>query len=256
MDLGLSGWAILTFGAAAAGWVDAVIGGGGLILIPLIMAVAPGLLPANALATNKFAAVTGTFSAAVTLVRKVGVDTSLALRMIPVAAVGSGLGALMAASISKDVMRPIVIILMLIAGLFVAFRPDFGQGNSTHKPWGRAVALIAVAAIALYDGIFGPGTGMFLIMAFTALLSQDFIRSAALAKVINTATNIGALCVFIAAGHILWKLGIILAIANVAGAQLGARTVLGGGTRLLRAALLTLVVVMSIYLAQQQWFNG
>ena len=110
-----------------------------------------------------------------------------------------------------------------------------------------------MAAIAFYDGIFGPGTGMFLIMAFTAIFSQNFLTSAAMAKVVNTCTNVGALVVFIVGGHVEWALALVLAVANIIGAQLGARTVLGGGAKLIRYALLALVVVMSVYLSWQQW---
>ena len=253
--MGAEGWAILMGGALAAGWVDAVIGGGGLILIPLIMAVLPSLAPATALATNKMAAVCGTASAAYTLNRTVGFDVRKAAVYAPLAAVCSAGGAFLAASISKDVMRPLVIVLLLAAGAFVALRPQFGQNTQkvTVSQMKKLAALLLVGGVAFYDGIFGPGTGMFLIMGFTALLSQDFITSAALAKVVNTATNIGALVVFAAGGHIWWQLGCALAVANICGAQLGARTVLAGGTKLLRMALLTLVVVMCAYLGFQQY---
>ncbi|MEJ5998063.1 TSUP family transporter [Corynebacterium sp. H130] len=255
MELALSGWAILIAGSAVAGWVDAMIGGGGLILIPLIMAVMPGMAPASVVATNKVAAVTGTASAAVTYVKKVPVPRKLALAYIPLAMVASGFGALVAAMISKDVMRPLVIVLMLVVGSIVALRPSFGQTESDSNPalWRRLASLLGVAAIAFYDGIFGPGTGMFLIMVFTGILSQDFLASTALTKVVNTATNLGALAVFAIGGHIWWQLGLTLAVANVVGAQIGARTVLGGGTKLIRMLLLAMVVVMSSYLAWQQW---
>ncbi|MCQ9352829.1 TSUP family transporter [Corynebacterium sp. 153RC1] len=253
VDIAGTGWALLVGAAMLAGWVDAVIGGGGLILIPVLMAVAPGLSPASVLATNKLAAVSGTASAAWALIRKIGVDMSLAVRFVPVAALCSGVGAVLAASLSKDVMRPAVIVLLLTAGTFVALRPQFGQQARPGAPRRKLLALLAVALIAFYDGIFGPGTGMFLIMAFTALLSEDLLRASALTKVVNTSTNLGALAMFIAGGHVLWLLGIVLALANVAGAQLGARTVLAGGTKFLRFALLTLVVVMSIYLSIQQF---
>ena len=255
MDFGLSGWAVLTIGAAVAGWVDAVIGGGGLVLIPLILAVAPQLAPATALATNKVAAVSGTASAAVTLVKKVRPPKGELIRMGLTALVCSGLGATAVALMDKDVMRPVIIVLMVAVGVFVAFRPDFGSGDGDgiRGGWRTWAALGAVAAIAFYDGIFGPGTGMFLIMAFTAIFSQNFLTSAAMAKVVNTCTNVGALVVFIAGGHVEWALALVLAVANIAGAQLGARTVLGGGAKFIRYALLTLVVVMSVYLAWQQW---
>ncbi|QGU01033.1 hypothetical protein CKALI_00660 [Corynebacterium kalinowskii] len=251
----MSEWAILIVGSIAAGWVDAMIGGGGLILIPLIMAVFPAMAPAAVVATNKVAAVTGTASAAWTYVRKVPIPRKLALTYIPLAALCSGGGALVASLIAKEVMRPLVIVLMLVVGTIVALRPSFGQAKSEENPvmWRRVVTLFGVAAIAFYDGIFGPGTGMFLIMVFTGILSQDFLASTALTKVVNTATNLGALVVFALGGHIWWELGLTLAVANVIGAQLGARTVLGGGTRLIRILLLVMVVVMSSYLAWQQW---
>ena len=177
------------------------------------------------------------------------------IRMGLLALLCSGLGAAVASLMDTGVMRPIIIVLMVAVGIFVAFRPDFGSGEGlgVRGGWRTWAALGAVAAIAFYDGIFGPGTGMFLIMAFTAIFSQNFLTSAAMAKVVNTCTNVGALVVFITGGHVEWALAVVLAVANIIGAQLGARTVLGGGTRLIRYALLTLVVVMSVYLAWQQW---
>ncbi|MBV7293455.1 TSUP family transporter [Corynebacterium sp. TAE3-ERU16] len=258
MDLALPAWLILIAGAGVAGWIDAVIGGGGLILIPLILAVAPGLAPVTALASNKLAAVSGTASAAFSLCRKVGVDRSLVIRFVPVAAVCSAGGALAASAIDKSLMRPIVIVLMVAAGVFVALRPSFGTGVAREAPKGvrRLIAVGAVALIAGYDGIFGPGTGMFLIMVFTGVLSQNFLTSAALAKVVNTATNVGALLVFAVGGHIWWTLGLVLAVANIAGAQIGARTVVRGGTGFIRAALLCMVIVMSSYLTYTQILGG
>lgn len=255
IELAAGGWVILIGGAALAGWIDAVIGGGGLVLIPLIMAVMPQLAPVTALAVNKVAAVTGTASAAFTMVRRIRPPVRLLALYVPIALVCSAVGALAASSLDKQLMRPLIIVLMLVVGVFVAFKPTFGTGESKELPTGwRLWAVIGVVgAIAGYDGIFGPGTGMFLIMAFTALLSQNFLTSATMAKVVNTSTNIGALIVFISGGHVWWQLALVLAVANVLGAQLGARTVLGGGTRLIRYALLSLVVVMCVYLGWQQY---
>ena len=138
----------------------------------------------------------------------------------------------------------------------MALKPEFGTTQSVDDapvltPRRVLTAAGLVAAIGFYDGTFGPGTGMFLIMGFTAIFAQNFLRSAAMAKVINTATNLGALAVFIAGGFVDWPLAIALAVANVVGAQIGARTVLGGGAKLVRYALLTLVIVLSTYLAFQ-----
>lgn len=258
-ELELGGWAVLISGAMLAGWVDAVIGGGGLVLIPLLLAVAPGLAPAVALATNKLAAVSGTASAAFTLTRRVRPGRELLLGYVPLAVLCAGAGALAAGAIQAAVMRPLIIVLLLLVGGFVALRPSFGQGGGGESPlpaWRRWAALGGVGLVAGYDGVFGPGTGMFLIMVFTALLSRDFLTSAAMAKVVNTATNLGALFVFAVNGHVWWTLGLVLALANIAGAQMGARTVLGGGIGFIRVALLVMVVVLSVYLAYQQFFPG
>ncbi|NLF91424.1 MAG: TSUP family transporter [Corynebacterium marinum] len=247
-------WAVLIAGAAAAGWVDAVIGGGGLVLIPLLLAVVPGLAPATALGTNKLVGVSGTASAAWTLVRRV--RPRITPWHVVLALACSGAGALSASLIDAAVMRPVIIALLLAVGTFVALRPSFGTapaaGGGEVGRWRRWLVLLAVGVIAFYDGIFGPGTGMFLIMAFTALLSQDFLRSAAMAKVVNASTNLGALLVFAWGGHVWWQLGLVLAVANILGAQLGARTVLGGGAKLVRFALLSVVIVMSSLLTWQE----
>lgn len=241
--------AFLIAAAALAGWIDAVIGGGGLVLIPVLMA-GTSLPPAAVLATNKIAAVSGTASAAVTLVRRVGAPRHIWGYAL-VAGALSACGALFASLIDASILRPLIITLLLTVGVFVALNPSFGTAAAGPTLTRRRVALgvVLVAAVGLYDGIFGPGTGMFLIMGFTALFAQDFLRSAAMAKVVNTATNIGALAVFITAGFVDWPLALALAAANVAGAQLGARTVLGGGATLVRYALLALVVVLMGYLA-------
>lgn len=255
MDIDVAQWAVLLVGAAGAGWIDAVIGEGGLVLIPLLLAVVPGLAPATALATNKLAAVSGTASAAVTLVRRVRPLAGELVRYALIALVCAGLGASVAANLNSDIMRPLIIVLLVVVGVFVTFKPSFGTTESPgiRGGWRTWAGIAAVAAISFYDGIFGPGTGMFLIMAFTFIFSQNFLKSAAMAKVVNTATNLGALVTFILGGHVWWTLGIALAAANILGAQVGARTVLSGGTKLIRYALLTLVVVMSCYLSWQQW---
>ena len=246
--------AILVAAAALAGWVDAVIGGGGLILIPVLMATM-SMPPAGVLATNKVASVSGTASAAVTLVRRVGVPRQTWVYAL-IAGELSAVGALAASLIDASLLRPLILVLLIAVGVFVALKPEFGTSESAEDaprltPRRILVAAGLVAVIGFYDGSFGPGTGMFLIMGFTALFAQNFLKSAVMAKVINTATNLGALVVFIAGGFVDWPLALALAVANIIGAQIGARTVLGGGAKLVRYALLTLVVVLSVYLAFQ-----
>lgn len=235
---------LLAVASLAAGWVDAVIGGGGLVLIPVLLA-STGLPPAAVLATNKVASVAGTASAAATMVRRVGVPRFTWGYACAAGAASAG-GALAVSLVSEELVRPVIVVLLVAVGLFVAANPSFGTGGGRPKltPPRVAAGVGAAAVVGFYDGIFGPGTGMFLIMGFTALFAQAFVRSAAMAKVVNTATNAGALAVFIAGGYVDWPLALTLAAANIAGAQLGARTVLAGGSRLVRIALLILVVVL------------
>ncbi|GAC62279.1 hypothetical protein GSI01S_32_00110 [Gordonia sihwensis NBRC 108236] len=249
---------LLIGGAVVAGWIDAVVGGGGLVLIPLLLIVFPSMAPATALGTNKLTAIWGTATAAVLYLRRVPVDRGLAAASVPVAASCAALGALAAGALSSDVMRPVVIVLMVAVGLFVARRPEFGSASAAgSRPIRRgryAAALVAFGVIGFYDGIFGPGTGMFLIITLTALLGQSFLTSATLAKVANTATNGGALVVFAVQGDVWWTLGAILAAANIAGSVLGSTLVLGRGTGVVRVALLVVVVVMAGKLTYDQFW--
>lgn len=255
-DLSPVGLLILVLGAVLAGGVDAVIGGGGLVLIPLILACAPGLPAQVALGTNKFTAVFGTASTGLRMVRTVRIDWRAVRLCAPLAGLCSAGGALMASAVSSDVLRPVVVVLMLAAGAFVALRPSFGRDtgatgasgvDTTPRPSRRrlALGLGLIALIGAYDGFFGPGTGMFLVIVFTALMSRTLIQSLAMTKLVNTATNIGGLVVFAAGGHVLWLLGFVLAVFNVLGAQVGAKIVLDRGTGFVRIALLVLIVVMS-----------
>lgn len=238
----------LLVGALIAGWIDAVIGGGGLVMIPILMST--GLAPTTALATNKLMSCLGTGSATITLIRKVGVPlpTKQVALYVLVALVFSGAGAAMATMLSAAVMRPLVIGLLVVVGIFVTFRPDFGQDGEVSRTR-PVLALCLSALIAAYDGFFGPGTGMFLIMVFTLLLTGQFLQSAVLTKIVNFSTNLGALVVFFLGGHVLVYMGLMLAVANIIGAQLGARTVIGGGAKFIRYALLVMVVVMCVRLA-------
>lgn len=254
-ELSGAGLLVLLVGALLAGGVDAVIGGGGLVLIPLILACAPGLPAQVALGTNKFTAVWGTASAGLRMIRTIRIDWRTVRVAAPLAGLCSAGGALLAAAVSSDVLRPVVVVLMLAVGVFVAVRPQFGADRSDGKATvsrpttlRRVATLILVSLVGCYDGFFGPGTGMFLVIIFTGLLSGTLLQSLATTKLVNTATNIGGLIVFALGGHVLWLFGVVLAVFNVIGAQIGARIVLSRGTGFVRVALLVLIVVMSVKL--------
>jgi len=242
---------LLLLVAAAAGWVDAVVGGGGLILVPALMLGLPGLPPVTALGTNKVAAIAGTSSAAITYARRTKVDWRIAGPAGGLAVVFAGAGAAAATTIPAGYFRPAVMVLLLLVLAFVVLRPSFGTVAGDTAPTVRrrlAAVLVAGVAIASYDGVFGPGTGTFLIIACTALLGLDFVGSSATAKVVNAGTNLGALLVFAAGGHVLWRLGLAMAVCNIVGARFGARTALKRGSGFVRAVLVVAVVAMVLRL--------
>ncbi|WMX43705.1 TSUP family transporter [Streptomyces roseicoloratus] len=247
----------LLFAAAAAGWVDAVVGGGGLILIPALLMAFPNLPPAAALGTNKLTAITGTTVAAATYARRTKLDRSVALPAALLAVPAAGVGALSASSLPASWFRPVIMALLIAVALFVVFRPQFGSVVEDADSVSRRRRLLAVAfagcGIGFYDGVFGPGTGTFLIMIFTSMLALEFLQSSALAKVVNVGTNLGALAVFAYQGQVLWLLGAAMAVCNIAGATLGARTALKRGSGFVRVVLLVVVSVLVLKLAFDQF---
>jgi len=240
--------------AVAAGWVDAVVGGGGLIQLPALMLVFPGLPPATAMGTNKLAAIAGTSSAAVAYARRTTIDWRTTAPAAVLATVFAGLGALVAASIPAGAFRPVTMVLLLLVLAFVVLRPSFGtvaRDETVSRRRRVAALLLPGVVIGFYDGAFGPGTGTFLVIAFTALLSLDFVSGSAMAKLVNLGTNIGALVVFAIGDHILWRTGLAMAVCSVLGAQLGARTALRRGAGFVRAVLVVAVLGMVTRLAFQ-----
>ncbi|WP_240670653.1 sulfite exporter TauE/SafE family protein [Actinoplanes solisilvae] len=245
---------LLLLVAAAAGWVDAVVGGGGLLLVPALLLGLPNLPPVTALGTNKVASICGTTTAAITYARRTKIDWRLAGPAAALAVVFAATGALAASHIPAAYFRPAVLVLLLLVLAFIVARPSFGVVVSEpSRTWRRRIAalLLAGTVIAFYDGVFGPGTGTFLIITFTAVLGLDFVASSATAKILNAGTNLGALLVFAAGGHVLWKLGLAMAVCNIIGARFGARTALKRGAGFVRVVLVVVVVAMVARLGTQ-----
>ncbi|WP_459800745.1 TSUP family transporter [Herbidospora sp. RD11066] len=233
----------------AAGWVDAVVGGGGLLQLPALLLA--GLTPVEALATNKSASVLGTASAAYTYARRTGVDRRIAIPAGVAATLSAAGGALLAALLDPAFLKPLIIVILVGVAAFVALRPSFGAvADFGRRTRARIVAVVLVAGglIAFYDGLIGPGTGTFLIIAFTSIIGMDFVHASATAKIINMGTNIGAITVFALQGHVVWALGLAMGVANIAGAQLGARMALKRGAGFVRVVLLTVVSALVLRL--------
>jgi len=240
--------------AFAAGWIDAVVGGGGLLQLPALLLI-PGISPIQALATNKLASVFGTATSSVTYYRRAKPDIRTALPMAAIALAGSFGGAAVATVLPAAAFKPIIVVALLAVALFTAFRPQMGAATrlrfSGHKH--HSMAGLAGLVIGFYDGLIGPGTGTFLVISLVALLGYDFLQASAKAKIVNLATNTGALLLFIPHGAVLWLLGGILAVANVAGSYLGSRMAISRGTTFIRVVFLVVVVALIAKLGVDVW---
>ncbi len=254
-----TGWtlALLALAAFVAGWVDAVVGGGGLVQLPALLLV-PGLIPVSAAATNKLSSSLGTAVSALTYARRVEPadrpDPWTAGPMALVAGLGAVLGAAGAAALPAGVFVPVVLVALILVGLYTLLRPELGTVTALRHQGSRHVltAMAAGLVIGGYDGLIGPGTGSFLVFALVGLLGYAFLAASATAKVVNLATNLGALTLFAVHGSVLWGLGLMMGVANVLGAYLGARSAISRGSAFVRVVFLVVVSVLIVRLGWQQ----
>lgn len=240
---------LLILAGFSAGWVDAVVGGGGLLQLPALLMV-PGMTPVQALATNKLGSIFGTTTSAITYARRVQPSMTTALPMAGAALIASFGGAVVAASLPERIILPLILIALVGVGVFTAAKPDVGQLEKLrHAGFGHLSRALAIGAImGFYDGVLGPGTGTFLIIALVTVLGYNFLNSSAQAKVVNAATNLGALLFFAPSGHVLILTGLILGAANMCGAYVGARMAIAKGSKFIRIVFLTVVFALVIKL--------
>jgi uncharacterized membrane protein YfcA len=237
----------LILAAFSAGLIDAIAGGGGLIQLPALLIGLPQASTVEVLGTNKVASVFGTTASALTYRRSVKTDAIFLVTMALPAFFGSVLGALSASLIPTQSMRPIVFVLLVAVAIYTWRKPDLGSIEALRYQKNKRFLISAIAGLVIgfYDGIFGPGTGSFL-MLILIYLGFAFLSASAIAKVVNVSTNLGAILVFGLHGAILWQVGLVLAMANVVGGLLGARLAIRGGSTLIRKVFLFVTVALII----------
>lgn len=246
----------LVLAAFVAGWVDAVVGGGGLIQLPALLIGLPSDTPtAHILGTNKISSAAGTVTAAITYARKIALHIPTLVPLVVCAFAGSAAGASLARLIPKQWLTPIVLVALIAVGLYTWFRPELGLIHAPrHSGVGQVVRTAAIGGgIGLYDGILGPGTGSFFVIAMVAVLGYGFLEATAKAKIANLTTNIAAITVFGLNGEVLWIIGGLMAAANLTGGFLGARTALRNGSGFIRKVFLGVVGLLIIKLAFDTW---
>ncbi len=244
---------LLLLGSAAffAGLVDAVVGGGGLIQIPVLLSQYPQTAIPTLFGTNKVASIAGTASALWRYARKISIPWAIVLPATLAALLGAWLGAAVTAWLPREAMRPLVLALLVAVAVYTFWRKDFGHVETRALVAAdRWRAALLGLAIGFYDGLFGPGTGSFLIFGFVRLFGMDFIRASASAKVINAATNLSAIAFFASHVPLLWGIALLMAACNLTGAQVGTALALRRGTGFVRQAFL---LVVALLIAKLGW---
>ncbi|MBW3084472.1 putative membrane transporter protein YfcA [Austwickia sp. TVS 96-490-7B] len=241
--------ALLVTAAFFAGWVDAVVGGGGLVQLPALVVAFPQAAPVLLLATNKFSSFCGTTASALTYLRRVRPDMRTATPLVIGAFAGAAGGAFIASWIPRAALNPLVLLVVILVGGYTVFRPTLGQVEQLRHQ-GRDLVVRAVAIgllVGVWDGALGPGTGSFFVFLIVGILGYAFLQASALAKGANFATNVAALLVFVPQGAVWWQVAIPMGLANVLGGYLGARTAVSRGHGFIR---MVLVFVMAAFVVK------
>jgi uncharacterized membrane protein YfcA len=241
--------ALLVLAAVGAGFVDAVVGGGGLVQLPALLLGLPNASPVQILATNKLASICGTTVSSVTYYRRVRPDPRTFVPLMALAFTGAVLGALVASQVPREAFEPIVLVVLVAVGGYVLLKPDLGSETELRHSGGRhlTTAMLVGFGIGFYDGAMGPGTGSFLVLSLVALLGYSFLDASAKARLANWATNLGALVVFVPQGAVLWKVGLLMALGNLVGGYAGARVAVSRGARFVRVFF---VIVVSAFVVR------
>ena len=236
----------LAIASGFAGFVDAMAGGGGLIQLPALIVGLPNKELPLILGTNKVPSIFGTAAAARNDFKNIKPDIPLTLSMMGPAFIGSMGGASLAAAVPKDFFKPFIVFLLVAVAIYTWVKPELGMNENlkyTHKKRLAIVALIGLL-IGFYDGIFGPGTGTFLVFFLVSGIGYAFLKASGTAKLVNISTNAGAILSFQLTGHIWWQLGLLLAFANITGAIIGSRLAIKGGSPLVRKVFLAVTFLL------------
>ncbi|MBL8513521.1 MAG: TSUP family transporter [Betaproteobacteria bacterium] len=238
-----------------AGFVDSVIGGGGLIQVPALLVFLPNAPVATVFGTNKIVSLAGTSVALARISRAVDIPWRSVLPAAIAAAVFAFLGARAVSAINPALLKPVILALLIGVAIYTFMRKDLG---AVHQPrfaanHERMAAVVVGIVLGFYEGFFGPGTGSFLIFAFVGLMGFNFLTASASAKVVNITTNIAAIAWFAWSGNILYALALPLAVCNVAGAWFGAKLAISKGSAFLRVLFLIVIGALTCRFGYDVW---
>ena len=243
---------LLALIALAAGTIDAIAGGGGLLTLPALLAM--GLEPHYALGTNKGQSVFGSLAALIGFARAGKLDRARSRITFPAGLVGAFAGAALVLLIDPKTLKPLVLVLLIAAAMVVVLRRPPKSGVVDVRPplplqRARYFAIGIALILGAYDGFFGPGTGTFVILAFVLLLREPMTNATANAKVVNFASNLASVTLFAMKGTVLWRVALPMAVGQLAGGFLGAHLAVKGGERTIRLGVLAVVIALSCKVA-------
>jgi hypothetical protein len=243
--------ALLAVFAMLAGFVDAVVGGGGLVAVPALFSFVPNASAATLFGTNKISSIAGTFFAASRYVRAVKLPWNAVLPALVGAGIFGWLGAAAVSLLPRELAQPLVLILLIVVAIVTFRKKEMG---SIHAPrlsirQQRLLGFAMGAVLGFYDGFFGPGTGAFLIFVFVRFFGYDFLHASASSKVVNLMTNFAALAFFLPAGQYLFVAAVVMAACNIVGAWVGTHLAVKKGSQFVRKFFLILLAVLILRMA-------
>lgn len=234
---------LLCLAAFAAGFIDAIVGGGGLVQTPAGLVLLPLLPVSTVIGTLKIPAFSGTALASVQYMRKIKINWILMLVMTVLAFCSAIAGSFLLSKANNYFMKPLLLVILVFVALYTYLKKNFGTHTEKDHSFPQQLVYAIAASIILgfYDGFIGPGTGSFLVLAFITLLGFDFLKASAYAKMVNLATNLGSILFFAGRGSIIFSIAIPMAVCNAAGGTLGARLAIVKGNKFIRVFFLIIV---------------
>ncbi len=246
VDISLQVLGLLFLAAFFAGFIDSIAGGGGLITVPAMLLA--GLPPLETLGTNKAQSLFGSGSATLAYAAKGHVKLKEQLPMAVMSGLGAILGATVTTYLPTEILQAFLPLLLVVVAAYFALKPTMGDVDSHARIKPFVFGLTFVPAIGFYDGIFGPGTGSFFMLAFVTMAGFGILKATAHTKLLNFSSNIGAFLVFIVSGVIVWKVAIAMAIGQILGAQTGARFAMRNGAKIIRPLLIVTCLALAVKL--------